>query len=92
MSGYQKLEFCLKQGRKISDFCLKQGQGMRGQATPPHPSIYQVPPPPTPLEDVPLENLTFHYINPAKQWNYIEMHAASIGENTTPKSKNLRVH
>ena len=55
---------------------------MRGQATPPHPSIYQVP----------LENLTFHYINPAKQWNYIEMHAASIGENTTPKSKNLRVH
>ena len=41
---YQKWEFCLKQGRKISDFCLKQGQGMRGRAAPPHPGIYQVPP------------------------------------------------
>ena len=43
-TGYQKSEFCLKMGRKISDIsiCLKQGQGMRGRAasTPP------LPPPP----------------------------------------------
>ena len=38
------MEFCLKQGRKISDICLKQGQGMRGRAAPPHPGIYRVPP------------------------------------------------
>ena len=31
-TGYQKPEFCLKQGRKISDICLQQGQGMRGRA------------------------------------------------------------
>ena len=41
-TGYQKSEFCLKMGRKISDIsiCLKQGQGMRGRAasTPPSPS------------------------------------------------------
>ena len=43
-TGYQKPEFCLKQGRKISDICLKQGQGMRGRAAPPHPGIYRVPP------------------------------------------------
>lgn len=24
------MEFCLKQGRKISDFCLKEGKGMKG--------------------------------------------------------------
>ena len=42
--GYQKSEFCLKQGRKISDICLKQGQDMRGGAAPPHPGIYRVPP------------------------------------------------
>ena len=45
--GIKKSEFCLKQGRKISDICLKQGQGMRGRAAPPHPGIYQVPPPDT---------------------------------------------
>ena len=39
------MEFCLKQGRKISDICLKQGQGTRGLAAPPHPGIYRVPPP-----------------------------------------------
>ena len=44
--GYQKSEFCLKQGRKISNICLKQGQGMRGRAAPPHPGMYQLPPPP----------------------------------------------
>ena len=44
--GIKKSEFCLKQGRKISDICLKQGHGMRGRAAPPHPGIYQVPPPP----------------------------------------------
>ena len=38
-----KSEFCLKQGRKISDFCHKQGQGMRGRAAPPHPRIYRLP-------------------------------------------------
>ena len=42
---YQKLEFCLKQGSKISNICLKQGQGMRGRAAPAHPGMYQVPPP-----------------------------------------------
>ena len=45
-TGYQKSEFCLTQGRKISDICLKQGQGMRGRAAPPHTGIYWVPPPP----------------------------------------------
>ena len=40
----QKSEFCLKQGRKISDIRLKQGQGIRGRAAPPHPGIYRVPP------------------------------------------------
>ena len=44
--GYVFREFCLKQGRKISDFCLKQGQVMRGRAAPPHPRIYRVFPPP----------------------------------------------
>ena len=29
LNRYQKSEFSLKQGRKISDFCLKQGQGIR---------------------------------------------------------------
>ena len=43
--GIKRSEFCLKQGRKISDICLKQGQGMRGRAAPPHPGIFQVPPP-----------------------------------------------
>ena len=47
-TGYQKSEFCLKQGRKITYFCLKQGQGVRGRAAPPHPRIYRVPPPPLP--------------------------------------------
>ena len=43
-TGYQKSEFCVKQGSTISDFCLKQGQGMRGRAAHPHPRIYRVPP------------------------------------------------
>ena len=39
LNRYQKSEFSLKQGRKISDFCLKQGQGirMRGWAASPAP-------------------------------------------------------
>ena len=45
-TGYQKSQFCLKQGRKISDICLKQGQSMRGRAAPPHPRIYRETPPP----------------------------------------------
>ena len=44
-TGYQQSEFCLKQGKKISDICLKQGQGMWGRAAPPHPGIHRVPPP-----------------------------------------------
>ena len=44
LTGYQKSEFCLEQGRKINDICLKQVQGMRGRAAPPHPSVYRVPP------------------------------------------------
>ena len=44
-TGYQKSEFCLKQGRKISDIRLKQGQSMRDRAAPPHPRIYRDPPP-----------------------------------------------
>ena len=51
----QKSEFCLKQGRKISDICLKQGQGMRGRAAPPHPGIYRVPPPPLRASEQGLE-------------------------------------
>ena len=47
-TGYQKSEFCLKQGGKNSDICLKQGQGMRGRAAPPYPGIYRVPPRTTP--------------------------------------------
>ena len=41
--------FCPNQGIDFIIFCLKQGlkgQGMRGRATPPHPRIYRVPPPP----------------------------------------------
>ena len=37
-------QFCLKQGRKISDICFEQGQGMRGRGAPPHQRIYRVPP------------------------------------------------
>jgi len=44
-TGYQKLVFCLKQGRKIRDSCLKQGQGLGGRAAPPYPRFCQVPPP-----------------------------------------------
>ena len=43
--------FCPNQGIDFIIFCLKQGlkgQGMRGRATPPHPRIYRVPPPPSP--------------------------------------------
>ena len=48
LNRYQKSEFSLKQGRKISDFCLKQGQGirMRGWAASPAPKdIWSTPPP-----------------------------------------------
>ena len=44
LNRVSKSEFCLKQGRKISDICFKQGQGMRGRAAPPHQGIYRVPP------------------------------------------------
>ena len=32
--------------QKSDNFCLKQGQGLRGRASPPHPRVYRVPPPP----------------------------------------------
>ena len=42
-TGYQKLQFCLKQGRKISDICLKHGEGMKGTQ-----GFIEYPPPPGP--------------------------------------------
>ena len=42
--GYVFRDFCLKQGIDFIILCLNQGQGMRGQAAPPHPRIYRVPP------------------------------------------------
>ena len=44
LNRVSKSEFCLKQGRKISDICLKQDQGTRARAALPHPGIYRVPP------------------------------------------------
>ena len=53
--------FCPNQGIEFIIFCLKQGlkgQGMRGRATPPHPRIHRVPPPP-PEVHVPLFGFYF---------------------------------